>query len=355
MSTIGIFSKLGSSGGSEHRCIEMANAITKFTPHNAIILCEDGISGKVLQKLDPSITVVRHIFKPSHKANHDALYNVDLLLIVNSDSYSFTKTEYWGGKTDHHSFEVDLSKIPQMVFLFNFVVGPAQKLRELSQKCKNVKIIVANNSFDNQIEYQSRFKRIRNIPRLILESPIDSNIIKSTKTQSTKIRLGKHSKSFGYKHNAEYSHLIHTLNATHADQVEWDFMGVPEKYVTAMQSPNVRIRQEYSISVAEYLTGIDIFIFFIDWKRFEPWARVVAEAMMAGCPVIANDRGGNRDQIRHGLNGYLCKDCDEFIEQTKYLIEHPEVVAMMRDNNIMCSQEFTLEKVVEKFLKFTRI
>jgi glycosyltransferase involved in cell wall biosynthesis len=51
----------------------------------------------------------------------------------------------------------------------------------------------------------------------------------------------------------------------------------------------------------------------------ENWPRVGLEAMAAGVPVIADDRGGWPELIRHGRTGYLCRSDDQFAYYTARL------------------------------------
>lgn len=360
---VGIFSKLGASGGSEHRCAEMANAIVRHTGSSATILCEEKLNKHIEAKLDPEVEVVKHIFKPASKANPDAIYGYDTLLVINSDSYSFARLEYWHGtlkdkktgEIKHHEFDIDLSKMPQIVFLFNFVVSPAQWLESIADECDDVRIVVANNEFWYQLEYKDKLKKVKKLPRLFLESPIDPGQITIDKIPSDKIRIGKHSKAHGYKHNEEWPKLIHLVNKKYGERVEWDLLGVPDQYVDGIQDfTNVTIREEYSIPVGEYLKGIDIFCFFIAWRRQEPWARCMAEAMMSGCPVLATNKAGNRDQVMNGINGFLCGNVEEFADRIGYLIDNPVTVNRMRENNIIAARHFTPDQVINRFMEFIR-
>lgn len=359
---IGIFSKLGASGGSEHRVAEMANGIAKYTGHECHILAENNINSIIKDRLDSNIKTITNIFKPQESANPEILYDYDTILVVNSDSYSFARAEYWEGtltdkkgtKPKHHPFYIDLARIPQMVFLFNFVISPAQWLDSIAKKCKNVKIVTANNEFYQQLEYKDKFdKKVKKLPRMVLESPIDPHAITPDKTSREVIRIGKHSKAHDYKHNEQWPELINMVNNKYGNIIEWDFLGVPNKYVNDIKDiPNVTVRNEYSIPVGEYLKGIDIFCFFISWGRCEPWARAVAEGMMAGCPILATDKAGNRDQVYHGLNGFLCGTVDDFANSIYKLIEDQQVFNRMRENNIMCSEYFTPDKIINKFMEF---
>jgi hypothetical protein len=47
-------------------------------------------------------------------------------------------------------------------------------------------------------------------------------------------------------------------------------------------------------------------------RAIENWPRVALEAMATGVPVVADDRGGWREIIRHGQTGYLCQNADQF-------------------------------------------
>ncbi len=54
-------------------------------------------------------------------------------------------------------------------------------------------------------------------------------------------------------------------------------------------------------------------------QAVENWPRVGLEAMAAGVPVVAENRGGWREMIRHGQTGYLCDTEDQFVYYTARL------------------------------------
>ena len=348
---IGIFSKLGASGGSEHRAAEMASAITKFTGHSCMLLCENDLNPHIKEKLDSKVELVLNVFKDGR--NLDAIYKPDVLLVINSDSYSFSKPEYWLGQTEHHTHRVDLSRIKKLIFLYNFVISPAKNLSELAKLVPDLRIVCANKDFFNDISEKDKFKRIRHLPRLMLESPIDPSSITTDKTKSDKIRIGKHSKAHGYKFNEQHEDLIDRINKKYNKLVAWDFLGVPGEYVESIKGThNVTIRTEYSIPVGEYLKGIDIFLFFISWGRNEPWSRAVAEGMMAGCPILATNKAGNKDQVIHENTGYLCDNLDDFEKWLSHLIEHPDMIQKIGRNARISAMQFTSEKVIGRFMDF---
>lgn len=314
---IGIFSKLGSSGGSEHRCAEMANIIVK-SGHEAFILAEKGLNKHINEKLDKRVKIYTDVFGDTG-INLGRLYEVDSLLVVNTDSKAFPKLDYWEGRSDHHKFTVDLTKIKQMIFLFNYGVRAAETLDGIMTKCKDVRILCGNKQYYNLLATKPDFTKIKHIPRIILDSPIDPESVTDIKSPSDKIRIGKHSKPISYKFNSDHKTLINAINMKHPD-VQWDFLGVPEERIQELSDiKNVAVRQEFSLSVKDYLQNIDIFLFFVEYKRSEPWSRAIAEAQMSGCPVIANKSGGNGEQILNGNNGYLCDNLNDFYNNLNYL------------------------------------
>jgi trehalose synthase len=114
----------------------------------------------------------------------------------------------------------------------------------------------------------------------------------------------------------------------------------------------VVFRQEFSTPVSNFLSGIDVFLFFLSWKREEPWARSAGEALMSGCPVITTARGGNKNQVVHGNTGFLCKTVEDFANACTRLVENPPLLETMRLNAKRAARHFTSDAVVQRFLDF---
>jgi glycosyltransferase involved in cell wall biosynthesis len=113
------------------------------------------------------------------------------------------------------------------------------------------------------------------------------------------------------------------------------------------------MRDEFSVPVKEFLQNIDIMLFFIDFTRQEPFARVVAEGMASGCPIVATDvDGGNRMQVIDGNNGFLCANTNEFYEKLVYLINNPEMIKTMGKNSILQSKFISSEFIINKLMMF---
>jgi glycosyltransferase involved in cell wall biosynthesis len=243
-----------------------------------------------------------------------------------------------------------------MSFLFNFIVSPARNLHEIRDLGVDVRILTTNKRFFNELTTKDKHEHVRNLPRMILRSPIDPESVNDYKIISDKIRIGKHSKGMSGKWNEEHIDVIKNVNKEVGDKVIWDFMGMPSSRTKDIKDiPNVITRKEFSLPVCDFLTCIDIFFFFNSWSRQEPWARAMGEGMCAGCAVLANrDSAGNEEQILHGNNGYLFKSSEE---ATKYLIElvnNPKLIKTMGMNNIIYSREFCSENVIRQLMDFIR-
>jgi glycosyltransferase involved in cell wall biosynthesis len=117
---------------------------------------------------------------------------------------------------------------------------------------------------------------------------------------------------------------------------------------------NVILREENSIPVNVYLMNIDIFLFYISNTRHECWARANAEGLMSGCLSIATDvDGGNRDQIQHKKNGYLCKTVDDFYKRIVWFFDHKdEMENMGKYARRHALENFSTKRIIKKLEDF---
>ena len=136
------------------------------------------------------------------------------------------------------------------------------------------------------------------------------------------------------------------------EQVEFRFMGIKgdlKKKIKKIE--NVTCLNEDEESVKKFLSKLDVFLFFPDWRREEPWSRAVAEGIVVGCPVIALDRGGTKDQVLKHNNGFLCKRYNDYFKHVIYFLEHKEMIEIMSKNSIRIAQDFYTERVIGKLVK----
>ena len=342
------------SGGSELRASECANAISSYTPHQSFLLAEKKIPERIESYINSSVTIIKDIFSPE-SPKIDIFYEMDAILIINTDSKAFCTSDYWLGKSEKHGIEVDLRKIKKMIFLFNFLISPSRHLYTIERYCKDIRIITTNTKFFEEVSSQDRYELVRHMPRTILQSPINPHLYDQKKIESETIRFGAHSKNPENKWNEDWPKLIEKCRKRLGEKITFDLMGINSKRAAEIQKKDelTIIRKENEISVREYLNGIDVFTFFPSFSREEPWCRVIGEAMMSGCPVIAtNSKGGNRDQVIPGNNGFLSKSTDNFFTKIVFFCENPDKIKQMGRNSLLLAKNFTSEKIITKFIEF---
>ena len=95
----------------------------------------------------------------------------------------------------------------------------------------------------------------------------------------------------------------------------------------------------------KYMAACDLFVLPSGWEGFPT---VTVEAKILGCPVLATDVAGIREQLRHGETGWIVEnDEDAIFEGLKYLFQNPEMwekLCSSKGMEAVCSNE---EKYVE--------
>jgi len=381
MNTIGIFSKLGMPGGSENRVLQLANAFCRRMP--TYIFAEKDFSKKLKPQLDERV-ILRENTTETPRFRYE-LQGVDRLLIVNSDSYSFCKSEYWNGEQGkHHKHNIDISQIPVITILFNYVVSPAQWIADSHDKKKpkdawkglcqtnpNIRLLCTSQWFKKNIETEDKFKKLRelNIPLDTICSPV-SAAYDLPKTPSDKIRINRHSMGFAYKHDEDNIRIVDELCKKYGNKISFKWMGVPSHVRnTKSKDKNDKVPyrdvlrkhkqmetlSEYSMTVPDFLRETDILFFDISRHRKEPWPRTIAEGMMGGCCCVTNNNYGMAEQIDSGKNGYLFDNAEQAIEQLSDLIEHPEKIKQMGDAaRDFAKANFLDDVIVDKMLAFMK-
>jgi glycosyltransferase involved in cell wall biosynthesis len=61
---------------------------------------------------------------------------------------------------------------------------------------------------------------------------------------------------------------------------------------------------------------------------------------------------GNKDQVVHRNNGYLCDNVEDFAKWIGHLVENPEAIKVLGRNAALYSRQFTSENVIKRYLEF---
>ena len=99
----------------------------------------------------------------------------------------------------------------------------------------------------------------------------------------------------------------------------------------------------------KYMKNCDLFVLPSGWEGFPT---VTVEAKILGCPVLATDVSGIREQMTHGETGWIVENSEDGIyEGLKHLLDNPTLIEKLRSNKGMekiCSND-------EKYCEIMRI
>ena len=156
-------------------------------------------------------------------------------------------------------------------------------------------------------------------------SPIDLERFKPVADkpmQSGRLKLGRHSRDTLDKHQFLYDPELYAQLA--AEGIEIDLMGASCIEHLLPESMNIHLRPMGSMDAAEYLRGLDCFIYRTG-TFYDTAARAVREAMACGLPVVCHRFGGHVENIVHGENGFVFDDQQQAIEIIRRLRDDIEL------------------------------
>ena len=117
----------------------------------------------------------------------------------------------------------------------------------------------------------------------------------------------------------------------------------PKNSVYLGQLPHQQILDLYRL--------VDVFVILSRWP--EPLSRAALEALAAGLPIIASDRGGNREVVRDDFNGFMV-DLENPKAVAKVLIDilsHPGKIKRFSSGSYqLYSDKFSRQRVIRKHL-----
>ncbi|MGL5989229.1 glycosyltransferase family 4 protein [Cetobacterium sp.] len=121
------------------------------------------------------------------------------------------------------------------------------------------------------------------------------------------------------------------------------------------------LKSEVKISFLGYRKDINDIIASVELvcslSYREGLPRNVMEAMSAGKPIIATDIRGNRDIIQNSINGFLVPVEDSELT-SKYLLElleNKELYKKISQNNLLKSNEYSIENILESMKEVYKI
>ena len=102
----------------------------------------------------------------------------------------------------------------------------------------------------------------------------------------------------------------------------------------------------YREDVEHFLSAADL---FISSSTKEGFSNVLLEALASGLPAVVTDVGGNREAIRHGKEGFLCKPHARSLGQAALrILRDPVLCAKMRVMARARALEFDVDHMAEQ-------
>jgi len=104
--------------------------------------------------------------------------------------------------------------------------------------------------------------------------------------------------------------------------------------------------------IAECLAASDV---FVSSSVKEGFSNVLLEALASGLPAVVTDVGGNREALREGREGFLCKPiAGELAERIVCILGDSELSERMSKNARERATEFSLERMAEQTAELYR-
>ena len=217
--------------------------------------------------------------------------------------YDLDDAIYMGNTSPANNFLKYLkcpSKIKKIIKISSHVIACNDYLADYAKKYNN-KVTVIHTSVDTE-----KFK------------PINRD-----KKESIVIGwMGSHSTA---KYLAELKNVFLKLNAKYKFTVK--IIGAGEGYDFEIPGVNVvKLNWRLKDEIAQF-QSFDIGVYPLpenEWTKGKTGFKTI-QYMSVGVPCVVSDVGANRDIIKDGVNGYLARTEEEWVEKISKLIEEPKL------------------------------
>lgn len=217
--------------------------------------------------------------------------------------------------------------------------------------CKHVinnldEVLVLNNK-DKNI-----FDKTFNINAKVLYNPISSNKDKISKLDNKNVvfagRLTRDHKGLEYlisiiEQILQRDNEIKFIILGDGTDKEW----LETQIEKISNNQNVQILGNVN-NIFDYYQNASL---LIQTSRWEGFGMTILEAMSCGVPVVSFHNDGPDEIINNGIDGYLIEkfNIEEFSEKSLKILNDKDLRTRMGINAIKRSEDFSLDKVIEKF------
>jgi len=332
---ISILTKIESKGGNEWR---FAEYITSFI--------QKGHSVNIYCRRDFNNTIKKYI---CNKVGNEWIPNVYENLnfkIKCREQENIIISPVDDNKIGNYNFVSNLledkKKINKVIVNVNWPRSDVSVLRNIVGKDRTL-FLCANSKYENIFSKQ----RLNSI---YLPTPISEDFC-DTKINYKNINIGRHSRGWKDKFSTVYLDLI-----KNNPQLNFILMGMDKVDKNKLKEvKNIKIYNEFQLDAKDYLQEIGIFLHIPKKRCYDMSPRVVQEAMMAGLPVVTENRAGMKNQIINNVNGLLFnrENKNELTKIILNLISNKELRQRLgKQARITAKKDFSTTKIVDKIIHF---
>lgn len=140
------------------------------------------------------------------------------------------------------------------------------------------------------------------------------------KINKKKIMIGKVSNDNKDKFPNDLIDIFEEVQNKSDRELQFCIIGGNKYYQdAASRLKNLIMPEVGSVPIEKIYMNIDILVY--KTNVIETWGRVITEAMASGLAIVAENKGGIKEQIDHNRNGFLCSNNKQFISYTLKLIQ----------------------------------
>ena len=221
---------------------------------------------------------------------------------------------------DRRWLEQSSTHFSPRVISFCHTIGAVRKIPDTASSADTT-IVFSHYLEDAQLEallysHPSAFP-VRQMPSVFDEKELVKTSIQGPLRRGRFV-AGNISNGAPWKHSEDFVNIMNSIESA-CPNIFFRFLGAKDLVSKLKGSKTVEILPPFSVETSDYLNSISVLIHKTEPDIVETWCRVVTEAMFAGVPVIAEKRGGIREQIIHGETGFLCETPDDFPKYARLL------------------------------------
>lgn len=260
--------------------------------------------------------------------------------------------------------KIQTNTIIRKYFSFKIKEGLKDYYRlNLLNACKNDDLVITNSNFVHDV-----LKSNYNLDSKVLHPPIDDFYDETIKKENIIISVGRifsglyNDKRYdimieafrklcnSFPNNWEY-HIIGTLTSDKKSQNYYDLLKDLAKNLPIYfhsNEPYQELKKWYNkASIFWHAAGFEIDE-QTEPEKVEHFGMTTVEAMSARCIPIVINRGGQKEIISNGVNGFLWNTIEEFISQTLQIIKIKMNTTYIKNNTRKRYRTFSKESFLHK-------